>query len=175
MKSEKLQKTICRMCGERISLKPFSLKQLNEFYKLYLTSQSKWNEFISLCFKSIRDAEIYLKQQTEEDFFTGYFITEKTTGKLVGFILGDELDDNSISVTFAIGQKFGHRGYARDALKLFEGQMKNAGYKNVIAFCDGENRISENILRRADYHWAASQKIPLEPCAMELKVWDKQL
>lgn len=174
MKSEKLLKTIRPVCGEKVCLEPFSLGRLNEFYELYQKSKAKWEKFLVLHFRSIAEAARYINQQMG-DKFTGYFILEKFSDKMVGFILGDEIEGDVISRSRAIGGEYEGRGYGYEANKLFEQLMKEAGYNALLLFCDEDNIRSQKLLQRDNCILVETKKIAYGPCSMNMLVYAKPL
>lgn len=175
MKSEKLQKTLCCAYGEKVFIEPFTLKRLAEFYALYQVSRYKWERFITLFFRSPLDAGAYLNQQVQNDHFTGFFVVEKKTDKLVGFILGDELSTEEVSLTRAIGCQYERRGYAYEAKQLVEQLLKKAGYKYVGGICDASNTRSIELLCRGGYHLVHTQKIAVASVVLTLEFYRKCL
>jgi len=158
MKSEKLLK-VYPLSGDKVILEPFSLARLNEFYSLYQNAKSGWEKFIVLHFKSIFEANKFIAQQFTNDNFVGYFIVEKTTNKLIGFVLGDEIAADALARTIAIAPEFEGRGYAYEAITLFEQWMKSVGYEDLAVFCDAENERNIKLLERDGCHLVYKEKL----------------
>lgn len=174
MKSQKLLNTLRFIEGEKVCLEPFSYKRLLSFYSLYKTSRQKWEQFIVLHFHGIDDVKRFIAQQTQKDYFSGYFILEKKSFKLVGFLLGDEISASEIAITYAIGSQYEGRGYAYEARQLFEKLSKKADYTSIISFCDAEN-VHRNKLIQDGYLKESTQKISLGSCSMNIDIYRKLL
>lgn len=175
MKSQKLLKTIRPAEGANVCLEPFSLRRLREFCSLYLCNRSKWEQFLVLHFKNLNEIESFITQQSRNDKFTGYFIVEKSSGKLIGFILGDELEHDGICRTRAIAAEFEGRGYAFEAAQLFEKIVKEAGYEAVILSCDSINKHVKELALRGGYQKIKTQKFTNGPVSMDLDIYIKIL
>lgn len=100
-----------RISGEKVLLEPFCLEKAKEFFELYQTSSFEWNRFIALGFASEEQAKSYITQQMKQEFTSAFFIIEKASGKMVGFIWGDSLSAEFVARTRAIGVAFRGRGY----------------------------------------------------------------
>lgn len=175
MKSEKLQKAVCTVLGEKVFIEPFSLERLAEFYALYLNSRFKWEKFITLHFQSLLEAGKYLNQQVQNDCFIGFFVVEKDTNKLAGFILGDEVSQTEVSLTFAVGESYEGKGYIFEARKLMEHLLKSVGFKYAEAICDVDNIRCTTLLCRGGYCLVHTQKIDIGMLSMVLKFYRKKL
>lgn len=174
MKSEKLL-TVYPLSGDKVILEPFSLARLNEFYSLYQNAKSGWEKFIVLHFKSIFEANNFIAQQFNNDGFVGFFIIDKKTNKLVGFILGDEVEVVALARTTAITPEFEGQGYVYEARKLFEQWVKTVGYETLLEFCDAENVRNIKLLERDDWTLHSKQKLGVGAFSMEMCCYIKQL
>ena len=157
MKSEKLLK-VYPLSGDKVLLEPFSLERLNEFYSLYQNAKSSWEKFIVLHFKSIFEASVFISQQFNNDNFVGFFIVEKTTNKLIGFVFGDEVETDTLVRTTAIAPEFEGIGYAYEARTLFEQWMKSVGYNVLAGFCDAENERNIKLLKKDGWNLVLKKK-----------------
>ena len=131
MKSEKLLK-VYPLSGDKVVLELFSLARSAEFYSLYQNAKSSWEKFIVMHFKSIFEANNFISQQFNNDDFVGFFIIDKKTNKLVGFILGDEIGARVLSRTSAIAPEFEGQGDVYESRKLFEQWIKTGGYESFF-------------------------------------------
>lgn len=175
MKSEKLLKSIRSVSGTKVLLEPFSFARLEEFYRLYQNSRHKWEKFLTLHFNTIGNAGTWISQQALLDFFIGFFIIEKSSGKIVGFISGDEFEDKGISRTRAIGIEYEGKGYAYEASKLFERLVKDAGYPAIICFCDEENERNKKLLLRDGFVKISKEKLECSSASVILGIYAKML
>lgn len=175
MKSQKLLDLVCYIEGEKVILEPFSYRRMLSFYTLYKTSYKKWEQFVTLNFRGLDDVRRFIAQQTQNDAFVGYFILNKKSFKPVGFILGDEISDSEIAITFAIGVQYEKCGYAYEARRLFEDMSKEAGYASMVCFCDAENTRSVELLLRDGYQGSKIEKIDVGSVSMDLEVYCKLL
>lgn len=160
--------------GDKIILEPFSLKRATEFYKLYQASKRTWDAFINLPLDSPEQAVSYIIEQ-EVMNIPAYFIIEKTSNKLAGYILGDKLFEETqlISRTRAIGTAFEKKGYAREAALLFDAWAKKAGYIGMVVLI-----VPYNIraLRLAEREGFEKHDIPAQtPSGIPLLVYAKAL
>ena len=176
MKTKKIQKTVLFQKGKLVSLEPFSFERCEEFYQLYLTSKTKWEKFIVLHFDNINDAKRYIAQQFSNDRFTGYFVINNSTNKMVGFIFGDESGDGTaILRTRATGCEYENMGYGFEATQLFESLMRKAGYSSIKLACDTDNQRSKKLLLRDGYVYNETVHIPYWGGSLDLEFYSKQL
>lgn len=175
MKQGKILKTVRSKRGRLVSLEPFSFDKCKEFYQLYLASKSKWEKFLILHFYNIDDAKKFIAQQYKNDNFTGYFVINNATQKMVGFIFGDEISNSSIMRTRATGYEYEKSGYGYEATQLFEALMRKAGYSSITLSCDAENRRSKELLLRDGYQYEKTEHIRLGFVSMDLQLYSKQL
>jgi len=174
MKSEKLLR-VYPLSGDKVVLEPFLLGRLNEFYSLYQKAKSSWEKFIVLHFDSIVATAQFIAQQFTNDYFVGYFIVEKTTNKLIGFVLCDEIAAYALARTIAIAPEFEGRGYAYEARTLFEQWMKSVGYEDLAVFCDAENERNIKLLERDGCHLVSKEKLGDEVHSMIMCYYIKPL
>ena len=175
MKQGKILKTVCSKKGKLVSLVPFSFDRYKEFYQLYLTSKSEWEKFLVLHFKNIDDAKKFISQQYNNDRFIGYFVILNETNKMVGFILGDEVENNSIIRTRATATEYENKGYGYEATQLFENIMRKAGYSSIILSCDAENTRSQKLLLRDGYQFQKTEHIQIGFVSMNFIFYKKNL
>lgn len=175
MKQGKILKTVRQKHGKKVSLEPFSLNRLKEFEQLYQASKSEWEKFLVLHFKTLEDTKKFITQQYSNDRFTGYFIIQNETNKLIGFIFGDELKNGSIMRTRATGQGYEHQGYGYEATQLFEALMKKAGYTSITLSCDAENQRSKELLLRDGYQYERTEHVNLFNVAMDFMFFSKNI
>lgn len=175
MKEGKILKTVRSKRGRLVSLEPFSFDKCKEFYQLYLTSKSEWEKFLILHFYNIDDAQKFIAQQYNNDKFTGYFVINNATQKMVGFIFGDEISNHSIMRTRATGCAYERQGFGYEATQLFESLMKKAGYSSITLSCDVENRRSQELLLRDGYHYEKTEHLQLGFMSMDFLFYSKQL
>lgn len=175
MKKGKILKTIRSKRGKVVSLEPFSFNRCKEFYQLYLASKPEWEKFLVLHFSNLDDAKNFIAQQYNNDKFTGYFVVNNETRKLLGFIIGDELNSCSIIRTRATGSAYKHQGYGYEATQLFEAIMRKAGYESVILYVDAENKLSRELLQRDGYQYEKTEHLSIGFVFTDLLVYSKKL
>ena len=173
MKKGKILKTVRCKRGKTVTLEPFSLSRLKEFYNLYLSSKSEWEKFLVLHFKNIDDAKIFIAQQFTNDKFTGYFVIHNETDKLLGFIFGDEVNNNSILRSRATGFGYEGKGFGYEATQLFENLMQKAGYSSIILSCDAENTRSKELLLRDGYKYDKTEHFSIASVSLDLLFFSK--
>lgn len=175
MKTGKILKTLRSKRGKLVSLEPFSFKKEREFYQLYQTSKLDWEKFLVLHFKNIDDAHAFIAQEYDNDMFTGYFITNNETKKMVGFVFGDQDARNSIMRTTAIGCEYQKSGYGSEAMRLFESIMAKAGYEYVKVACDADNQRAKEIVVKNNFVYSETEHFCLGPVSMDLMIYSKLL
>lgn len=175
MKQGKILKTIRFKRGKIVSLEPFSLEKYKEFYQLYLSSKSSWENFLLLPITQEEGAKKFIAQQYNDDHFSGYFVIDNQTKKMVGFILGEEIDNNSIMRSRAIGTQYQHQGYGYEAAQLFENIMKKAGYASITLSCNIENFRAKELLLRDGYQYLKNEHIQYGSVFADFQFFLKQL
>ena len=175
MKTGKILKTLRAKRGKVVSLEPFSFKREREFYHLYLASKSDWERFLVLHFSDIGDAHEFIAQEYSNDKFTGYFVINNETQKMVGFVFGDDIGNGAIMRSTAIGREYQKSGYGSEAMFLFESIMTKAGYTYVKVACDAENACAQKIMDKTNYIHEKTENINLGPVSLNLKIYSKLL
>lgn len=157
-----------RLAGEKVLLEPFCLEKAKEFFELYQTSREVWNKFITLGFERYEDALVYIAQQIKQDMTMAHFIIEKVSGKMVGFILGDRLNERLVARTRAVGVAFEGQGYAYEAGLLFDRLANKAGFVGEVDFIEKENSHAIDLAKRDGFTWQTEMVVGWAKTVLEV-------
>ena len=94
---------------------------------------------------------------------------------MVGFILGDEINSDSIMRTRATGEEYENLGYGYEATQLFEALMKEAGYLSIRLSCEEDNLRSKELLLRDGYQYNRSVRVSVPGVSLKFDFFSKQL
>ncbi len=150
----KIRQSTSRKVGRLVTLEPFSFNRFKEFYELYLRTKETWEDFLFLGFEGACDVKKFINEQYKNQLFAGFFVIENTSNKLVGFIIGEQdEEDDVVMCAFAIAQEWERNGFATEALCLFEELMRGVGCEMVLNGCYLKNEACKNLLKKSGYHY----------------------
>lgn len=153
MSEQKIYHVAIRKIGKLVTLEPFSFNRLREFYRLYQKTSESWEEFLFLGFNDGYDVREFINQRFTNPLFTGFFIV--VDRKVVGFILGecDEVDDKVVMITYAVAKEFENKGYASEAIQMFEELLKDADFSVILSGCTSDNVKSKHLMEKSGYQY----------------------
>ena len=128
-------------------------------------------EFCNIFYaETLDDAEFVINMLIHG--YLSFKIVERQSGKIVGAIIGDEITEHILDVSYFIAKDYRNKGYCTEAIKLFEQYVKTNTAIRALTFCiknerDNQNKSSKSVMKKLN--------IPIEYLTMKSAIYAKHL
>lgn len=140
--------------SERFLLRPFSLADTATVFEM--TSDPETTQYLYQPHKSLADTTHYLATRFLRDPLGQYAIEEKATGKVIGSISFNRIDDTmrTAEIGYFLNKNLWNKGYMTELLKLMvQYGFEEFGFNSLMAVYDKRNQASAKVIVKVGFQY----------------------